>query len=191
MTEFLLEYGLFLAKTATVVAGILIIAGASITMSKRTRLPDKLEIKNLNHKFDQMQQVMKCELLSKKEWKKFHKEAKARLKAEKKQPHEENREKRIFVLNFHGDIKATAVASLREEITAVLTVAAANDEVVLRPGRLTVETSARRKGAANRHRGQGGRQRWLYDGLRGGPNPRCAVRHRRIHRCACAAAEFP
>jgi serine protease SohB len=132
MTEFLLEYGLFLAKTATVVAGILIIAGASITMSKRTRLPDKLEIKNLNHKFDQMQQVMKCELLSKKEWKKFHKEAKARLKAEKKQPHEENREKRIFVLNFHGDIKATAVASLREEITAVLTVAAANDEVVLR-----------------------------------------------------------
>ena len=36
------------------------------------------------------------------------------------------------MLNFHGDIRASAVASLREEITAILTVASADDEVFLR-----------------------------------------------------------
>jgi serine protease SohB len=38
----------------------------------------------------------------------------------------------VFVLNFHGDIRASALASLREEVTAVLTVAQPEDEVMLR-----------------------------------------------------------
>jgi serine protease SohB len=40
--------------------------------------------------------------------------------------------RRVFVLNFQGDIKATAVNNLREEITALLQVATPQDEVVLR-----------------------------------------------------------
>ncbi|WP_330221494.1 protease SohB [Marinomonas phaeophyticola] len=39
---------------------------------------------------------------------------------------------RVFVLDFDGDIKASAVDSMREEITAVLSVATAKDEVVIR-----------------------------------------------------------
>jgi len=39
--------------------------------------------------------------------------------------------KRVFVLRFQGDIRASAVAALREEVTAVLTVATQNDEVVV------------------------------------------------------------
>lgn len=40
--------------------------------------------------------------------------------------------KRIFVLDFHGDIRATAVSSFREEITTVLSQATKEDEVVVR-----------------------------------------------------------
>jgi serine protease SohB len=40
--------------------------------------------------------------------------------------------KRIFVLDFDGDIRAQAVDTMREEISAILTVATENDEVVLK-----------------------------------------------------------
>ncbi|WGL17358.1 protease SohB [Microbulbifer bruguierae] len=39
--------------------------------------------------------------------------------------------KRLFVLHFDGDIKASALSNLREEITAILQVADKNDEVVV------------------------------------------------------------
>ncbi|TPW15801.1 MAG: periplasmic protease [Halothiobacillaceae bacterium] len=41
-------------------------------------------------------------------------------------------EKRVFVLTFNGDIKASAATALAEEITAILTVAQPTDEVVVR-----------------------------------------------------------
>lgn len=40
--------------------------------------------------------------------------------------------RRVYVLNFHGDIAASGVESLRQEITAVLSMARENDEVLLR-----------------------------------------------------------
>jgi serine protease SohB len=49
---------------------------------------------------------------------------------------------RVFVLDFHGDVRATEVAALREEITAVVTVAHPGDEVVVRlenPGGLIAD----------------------------------------------------
>jgi serine protease SohB len=39
---------------------------------------------------------------------------------------------RVFVLDFEGDLRASAVSSLRREITAVLSLARADDEVVVR-----------------------------------------------------------
>lgn len=45
---------------------------------------------------------------------------------------EEQRTRRVFVLNFDGDIAASAVASLRQEVSAVLGAAAAGDEVLVR-----------------------------------------------------------
>lgn len=45
---------------------------------------------------------------------------------------EEQRTRRVFVLSFDGDIAASAVASLRQEVSAVLGAAAAGDEVVVR-----------------------------------------------------------
>jgi len=45
---------------------------------------------------------------------------------------EEKAGKRIFVLDFDGDIRASAVDNMRREITAILTTANENDEVVVR-----------------------------------------------------------
>jgi serine protease SohB len=81
-----------------------------------------------------MAHIMKSVVLSKKEFKKDLKAENAKFKAEKKKldtPESESK-KRIFVVNFHGDIKATAVLSLREEITSVLSIARPQDEVLVR-----------------------------------------------------------
>ena len=67
---------------------------------------------------------------------------KAEIKAEKKKSKEEKKaakhgsekadKKRIFVLDFHGDIKASATNNLRQEITTLLSLAQPTDEVVVR-----------------------------------------------------------
>lgn len=52
----------------------------------------------------------------------------ARDKADKKRA----RAKSVFVIDFKGDVLATAVESLREEVTMVLAIAAEGDQVVVR-----------------------------------------------------------
>lgn len=45
---------------------------------------------------------------------------------------EKNSDKKIYVLDFDGDLKASAVAHLREEISTIVSVANKGDEVILR-----------------------------------------------------------
>ncbi|MDJ0955217.1 MAG: protease SohB [Arenicellales bacterium] len=131
MIEFLTEYGLFLAKTATIVVGIIAIIATAVAMSKKAKIPEKLEVQNLNEKYESMANVLNAQLLPKKELKQLAKQQKAEKKARKKQIDTADK-KRMFVVNFHGDIKASNVSSLREEITAILTTAKQNDEVLVR-----------------------------------------------------------
>ena len=42
------------------------------------------------------------------------------------------RQSRVFVVDFEGDVQASAVDQLREEITAILSIAGSQDEVVVR-----------------------------------------------------------
>jgi serine protease SohB len=58
------------------------------------------------------------------------KEARAREKRELKEGTPADRN--VFVLDFDGDLRATAVTALREEVTAILGVATPTDEVVVR-----------------------------------------------------------
>ncbi len=134
MTEFFLNYGLFLAKTVTLVAAIVaVIYLAMLIMGRKQQIrKETLEVRKINKKYQDMAKAMNASMLPKSKWKKYLKKEKDRLKAADKQAKTESRRKRIFVLNFHGDIRASAVASLREEITAVLTVASETDEVFLR-----------------------------------------------------------
>jgi serine protease SohB len=67
------------------------------------------------------------------EQKQEKKEQKKKKKKEKKKEKDiETKKPRAFVIDFKGDIQASAVSSLREEITAVLAVAEDDDEVLIR-----------------------------------------------------------
>jgi serine protease SohB len=56
---------------------------------------------------------------------------KAETKARRSAP-DGPRKPRMFVLDFHGDVRATQATSLREEVTALLTIATEQDEVLVR-----------------------------------------------------------
>ncbi|MBI4005218.1 MAG: protease SohB [Gammaproteobacteria bacterium] len=131
--EFITEYGMFLAKFLTVVIVFVIVAGGLFILFMRTRarVEGHLDIKNLNQKYEMMNLLLNSQILPKKEFKKSLKVHKAEHKKREKQTVTDDKRKRIFVLDFKGDIKATDVASLREEITAVLTVVEEKDEVVV------------------------------------------------------------
>ncbi len=126
--NFLSEYGMFLAKLSTVSIIFVIIVGAIIFIVMQAKgAHEHLTIKNINEKFDTMSRMLNEQILNKKELKKFIKKQKKELKD--KESSEER--KKVFVLNFVGDIKASTVSSLREEITAILTIANKKDEVVV------------------------------------------------------------
>ncbi|MFQ5993684.1 MAG: protease SohB [Acidiferrobacterales bacterium] len=129
MVDIFMQYGLFLAKAVTIVVAVGTILILGVALSRRRRPTERLEVKSLNRKYEIMAQTMRRGVLSRKDYRKESKTEKARKKAEKKRGTE--KKKCIFVLHFRGDIKATAVASLREEVTAVLTTAAPKDEVLL------------------------------------------------------------
>lgn len=136
MSAFISEYGLFLAKSITIVLAIFaLVAGIAIIASRGREIGrERLEIKKLNDKYDEMAEVIKINTLDKDQLKQS-------LKLEKKQKKEQakklkrgdtEKRKKIYVLNFDGDIKASTLSSLREEISAILTVANAEDEVFLK-----------------------------------------------------------
>lgn len=124
--DFLAHYGLFLLKTVTFVVAILITALGVVAISSKGGSKEKLTIKKLNKKFEHMADAINKETLTKKALKQKHK---AKKRADKKAREEKRR--RIFVLHFNGDIRASAVHTLRDEITALLTVSTPEDEVVV------------------------------------------------------------
>jgi serine protease SohB len=134
VTEFIFNYGLFLAKTVTVVAAIVVMVIFFMVLAGRKQgdRKESLEVKKLNQKYDDMAMAMNASMLHKDGLKKYLKEEKEKLKGKIKEKKGEGRKKRIYVVNFHGDIRASAVSSLREEITAILTVASEEDEVFVR-----------------------------------------------------------
>lgn len=129
MIEFFAEYGLFLLKAATIVAAILIVIAAGAAIGRRATAHEGLEVESLNKKYRSLAAALKRAILDKRAWKAAAKAEKAREKREVKSG---KRRPRVFVLDFKGDLKASAVSSLREEINAILEVAGEGDEVVVR-----------------------------------------------------------
>ena len=126
MIELISQYGLFLAKVTTVLLAIWLVTSLLFSLSKKARSSDHFEINHLNEKYTSMSDILNFSMLPKAEWKK----ARKTRKKERKNIAGTHR-KRIFVLNFLGNIKASAVRHLRKEITAILSVASSKDEVVL------------------------------------------------------------
>ncbi|WP_249674446.1 protease SohB [Pseudomonas abieticivorans] len=129
--EFLAEYASFLAKTVTLVLAIMIVltAIASLRSKGRRKGSGQLQVNKLNDFYKALRERLESSLLDKDQLKAQRKQE---AKAEKKQKKKPESKQRVFVLDFDGDIKASATESLRHEITALLTLATAKDEVVLR-----------------------------------------------------------
>ena len=131
--EYVAEYGIFFAKFITVVIVLAVIAVGAFIMIFRSKegMDGHINITNLNQKYKSINFMLKSQILPKQEFKKFIKEQKAEEKKKEKASSAEDARKKLFVLNFKGDIRATEVSSLREEITAVLNVAGTKDEVLV------------------------------------------------------------
>jgi serine protease SohB len=131
--NFLFEYFLFFAKIFTAVIGTLVVVLGMVAILNRSTAKDKekITIKKLNEKYDGLREELSGIIFSKEEQKARKKEEKEKAKLEKKKAKEKEQRRRIFVLNFDGDIKATAVENLREEVTAILTIARPEDEVLV------------------------------------------------------------
>jgi serine protease SohB len=133
--QFLFDYGLFLAKTVTWVAAFIAVGLAAVILVRAARhqAGEHLEVKNLNLRLRGMAEILNRELLGAGELKREHKRLKAEDKARGKALKQGLPERpRLFVLDFHGDLEASRVAALREEISALLQVARPQDEVLLR-----------------------------------------------------------
>ncbi len=131
MLEFFAQYFLFLLETITIIAGILVVLitlFALIAKQRRNQEDEELEINCLNDKFDNMHGALQETILSKDEFKKWLKAKKKQDKNLDKNP----KSKRVYVIDFDGDVRASAVEELREMITAILTQATKNDEVLIK-----------------------------------------------------------
>ncbi|MGI1944471.1 protease SohB [Shewanella glacialipiscicola] len=129
--EFLYEYGMFLAKAATIVVAIVAVIIVVLASTVKHK-PDKgeLRITNLSEELEELKHGLKEELLSKKQFKAYEKQLKAEEKAKDKAADDASTGK-VFVIDFKGSIDAAEVASLREEISAILAIADKGDEVVV------------------------------------------------------------
>ncbi len=150
--EFLAEYGIFLLKALTIVVSIiLVIAGISAVSGKQKPNHEGfITVNKVNDDLDDYKDILEESLYDKDELKELEKARvkedkekakaeKAKAKADKKTGKVANKDdeidvikKRVFVLDFDGDIKASAADFMREEITAILTMARKEDEVVVR-----------------------------------------------------------
>lgn len=135
MVEILMQYGLFLAETITFVIAFVVILAAIAGFSSKNKKSESghIETRNLNEEYDSITESIQHEVLTKHQLKETEKRRKVAEKQKTKQADDSSveRRKRAYVLNFDGDIKASAVEALRREISAVLSVAEAQDEVIL------------------------------------------------------------
>ena len=128
MLEIFSEYGLFLLKVVTILISFIVLI-SFVAASKKNSNQEGLDVENLNKKYKGLSDSLNKVVLHKDEWKAKQKNDKAIQKNQKKQ---KKRKPKAYVLDFLGDIKASAVPSLREEVTAILDVAKKNDQIILR-----------------------------------------------------------
>lgn len=126
MGQFFIEYGLFLLKVITIVVAIIVVV-IVVASAGRKGGEDGLEVMDLNKRYRELAHGLRSAILPKAEQKKEDKKEKKRDKAS-----ENESRARSFVIEFKGDLKASAVPSLREEVSAILDVATDADEVIVR-----------------------------------------------------------
>lgn len=138
--EYFSLYGLFLAKVVTILVAVVLLAVFVFGVGMRRQgAKGALKITDLGESYRerqrQMQQIKMNESEHKAWLKAFKKQQKAKSKSEKtgaKLGQTGVKKPCLYVLDFKGSMDAREVASLREEISAILAVADQQDEVLLR-----------------------------------------------------------
>jgi serine protease SohB len=130
MNGLVAQYTLFLAQLATlalVVVGV--VAGFAVLSRRRDKSAGQLLVTDVNRQFEAAGERILAAQLPRKAHRILQKkrklERKARLKGAGAGPC-------TYLLDFKGDIRASAFTALREEISAILQVAKAGDAVLLR-----------------------------------------------------------
>ena len=127
--EFLFEYGMFLAKAVTIVLAILAVVVMMLASSMKHKTgKGELTLTDISDELKQLKYDLKQELLSKKQFKLYEKQLKNEEKALEK---EDKTLAKVFVIDFKGSIDAGEVSALREEVTAILTIADKDDQVIV------------------------------------------------------------
>ena len=145
--DFLFEYLMFLAQAVTIVIALLIIISSIAGMSSKSQMRGdrgRLSVQKVNDLIKDLRyaleantmdpsHVKKARKQEQKEESKRQKQITKELKKKPKQDSEEQQDqpKKAFVIQFDGDVKASALDNLRLEVTAVLTMAGKQDEVVI------------------------------------------------------------
>ena len=126
-------YGFFVAKALTVLVVFLLgLVGmlVCVARAKKRSAQGSIVLKNINQQWDHVQQTcfgaIHNDYDEKHHKKQQKKESKLRKASEKKASGQ-----RLYVIDFKGDMRASSVVQLREEVTAVLLVANPNDRVLV------------------------------------------------------------
>ncbi len=131
--DFLIEYGMFLAKALTIIISIGAVLSMVVSASQKTNRGEdngEIEILPLNIDFEKTKNKLRIATVEESEKKIERKKIKKEFK--NKNAFNPKSKRRVYVVNFEGNIAASAVDNLREEITAILSVANKKDEIVVR-----------------------------------------------------------
>ncbi len=125
--EFLQQIGLFFSQALIIVLAIIAIILTIASVAMKNKKSKTFHVEILNDIYRDQIFELKTSLLKSDELKSEKKAHKKELKLNQK-----STLPNVYVLNFlHGDIKATGVEQLREEITHLLLIAKKNEEVVI------------------------------------------------------------
>ncbi|WWO96957.1 MAG: protease SohB [Candidatus Dasytiphilus stammeri] len=136
--EYILSYGLFLAKIITIMITItiMLIIISNIIPFKKSSI-GRLQLTNLGDHYRQIKNEIIFASIPSDERKRDQKQQKKKYKKfslSQKTGHQNNTENKenLYILDFKGSVDAQEVNSLREEISAILLAAKNNDQVLLR-----------------------------------------------------------
>ena len=129
--DFFTDYLGFLLRAVTVLVVIVAVLVTLAGLRTRNRKAGSggLSVVNLNDRYRAMAAQLQQVVLDKHQRKALQK-AEAKQEKQAKKAHQER--PRVFVLDFDGDIKASAAEPLAQEVTALLEMAKPSDEVVVR-----------------------------------------------------------
>lgn len=130
INSFVPQYTLFLAELATLVIAVIALAvGIAVLSRRKARHGGEIQVTDVNRQIEAAGDRIEALHLPKKAFKILASQRKAEHKARRQRA---EAAPCSYLLDFKGDLRASAFVTLREEITAILQVARPGDAVLLR-----------------------------------------------------------